>query len=162
MGSKIKDLEKYFREESEKEKEYAKALEGTAKKSNNLMLKVLMKAVSTDSMKHSSLYEAMAEILDNPQLISEKESEDVIKEIEEHIEEEREAVEELKRLLEDERIKKVPAVKFLVEMLLRDELYHHALLKRLHDAVIKPSVFNEEQYWEMVWKDSMWHGAPGG
>ncbi len=162
MSSQIEDLIKYFREESKKEKEYAKALEETVRKSNNLMLKALIKAVSTDSLKHSGLYEAMAEMLEKPQLISEKESEDVIKEIEKHIEEEREAVEELKRLLNDERIKSAPAVKFIVEMLLRDELYHHALLKRLHDAVIKPSVFSEEQYWEMVWKDSMWHGTPGG
>jgi len=162
MNSQIEDLIEYFRKESEEEKKYAKALEETVRKSNNLMLKALIKAVSTDSLKHSGLYEAMAEMLEKPQLISKKESEDIIKEIENHIEEEREAVEELKRLLDDNRIKEVPAVKFIIEMLLKDELYHHALLKRLHDATIKPSVFSEEQYWEMVWKDSMWHGAPGG
>jgi len=162
LGSSIENLIEYFRKEAEKEKEYSKALERTAEKSSNLMLRALVKAVSLDSLKHSYLYEAMAEILENPQLLSVQESEEVLKEVERHIKEEKEAIDELQRLLEDKRIRKMPAVKFIVEALLRDELYHHALLKRLHEAVVKPSVFQEEHYWEMVWKDSLWHGTPGG
>jgi len=40
-------------------------------------------------------------------------------------------------------------------MMLRDEHFHHALLKKLHDAVIKPLEFNESDYWEAVWKDAI-------
>ena len=160
--SEIKDLAAYFRREAEREREYAKLLEDTASKSHNLMLKALMKAVSLDSMKHASLYEALADLVENPRLVTEEESEEVAREVERHIREEAEAVEELERLLKDERIKSNPAAKFIVELMLRDERFHHALLKRLEEAVLKPLLFREEDYWEMVWRDAVWHGTPGG
>ncbi len=160
--SKLQNLVSYFREEAKREREYSKRLEETAAKSHNIMLKTLMKAVSLDSLKHALIYETLADLLENPRLVTEKESEDIIREIEKHIEEERESIEELHKLLEDERVKDNPAAKFLIELMLRDENFHHALLKRLHDAVIKPLVFSESDYWDAVWKDAIWHGAPGG
>lgn len=160
--SEIHDLISYFREEARREREYSKRLEETAARTHNIMLKVLMKAVSLDSLKHALIYEALADLLENPRLVTEKESKDIAKEIEKHIEEEREAIEELNKLLKDKRIEDNPAAKFLVELMLRDENFHHALLKKLHDAVIKPLVFRESDYWDAVWKDAIWHGAPGG
>ncbi len=158
----IKELITYFREEAKREREYSKRLEETASKSHNIMLKTLMKAVSLDSLKHALIYEALADLLENPRLITEQESEEIIKEIERHIEEEREAIEELNKLLKNERIKGNPAAVFLIELMLRDESFHHALLRKLHDAVVKPLVFSESDYWEAVWRDAIWHGAPGG
>jgi rubrerythrin len=158
----VKELIEYFRREAEKEKEYAKALEETASKSKNVMLKTIMKAVSLDSMKHALLYEALVELLENPALITEEENRTILGEIERHIGEEAEAVEELERLLEDERIRNEPPARFIVEMLLRDELFHHSLLRRLHQAVIEPRTFKESDLWEQVWKDAAWHGTSGG
>ncbi|BEP17714.1 hypothetical protein PYJP_10660 [Pyrofollis japonicus] len=160
--SEIKNLVAYFREEAKREREYAKRLEETAAKSHNLMLKAIMKAVSMDSIKHAHLYEALADIIENPRLVTEQESEEIAKEIERHIEEEREAIEELKRLLEDGRVRGNAAARFIIEMMLKDETFHHALLRRIRDAVIKPLVFSEQDYWEAVWRDAVWHGAPGG
>ena len=162
MAMDAKKLAEYFRKESEREVEYSKALEETASKSRNLMLKTLMKAVSLDSMKHSLLYKALAEMLENPSLITEEESQAVLDEIKRHIEEEREAIEELKKLLEDPVIKANPAAKFLIEMMLRDESFHHSLLQRLYKAVVEHHTLTEQDIWDMVWQDAIWHGAPGG
>ena len=162
MRDAPEDLVEYFKRESVREEEYSKSLEETASKSRNLMLKTVMKAVSLDSLKHSYLYRALAEMLENPSLIAEEESEKVLEEIKRHIEEEREAVEELERLLKDERIKENPAAKFIVEMMLKDEKFHHALLLRLYEAVVKHHTLTERDIWEMVWQDAIWHGAPGG
>jgi rubrerythrin len=126
------------------------------------MLKALMKAVSLDSLKHASLYEALADLVSNPRLVTEEESEAIAREIESHIREEAEAVKELERLLKNERIKSEPAARFLIEVMLRDEHFHHALLKKLEEAVLKPLLFTEQDYWEAVWKDALWHGTPGG
>lgn len=145
-----------------REREYAKRLEETASKSRNIMLKALMRAVSLDSLKHANLYEALADLASNPRLVTEGESEAIAWEIERHIREEAEAIEELKRLLEDERIESEPAARFIVEVMLRDEHFHHALLKRLEEGVLKPLLFTEQDYWEAVWKDAPWHGTPGG
>jgi rubrerythrin len=158
----VRELVEYFRREAQREREYAKALEDTAAKSNNIMLKTIMKAVSLDSMKHALLYEALAELLENPSLVTEEENRAVLEEIERHIREEAEAVKELERLLEDERIRREPPARFIVEMMLRDEKFHHALLKRLHEAVIQPRTFTEADLWEQVWKDAAWHGTSGG
>ncbi len=162
MAEEKTRLIEYFREEARREKEYSKALEETASKSRNLMLKTIMKAVSLDSMKHSYIYEALAEMLENPSMITEEESQAVVEEIKRHIEEEREAVEELKRLLDNPVIKENPAAKFLIEMMLRDEKFHHSMLQALYRAVVEKHTLREEDVWEMVWKDAIWHGAPGG
>ena len=61
--SEIHDLISYFREEARREREYSKRLEETATKTHNIMLKVLMKAVSLDSLKHALIYEALADLL---------------------------------------------------------------------------------------------------
>ncbi len=158
----VEELIDYFRKESKREIEYSKRLEETVSKSKNLMLKAVMKAVSLDSMKHSHLYEALAEMLENPSLITEEENQVVIDEIKRHIEEEREAVEELERLLKDKRITENPPAKFIVEMMLRDERFHHALLLRLYEAVVEKHTLKEKDLWDMIWKDAMWHGTPGG
>ncbi len=158
----VEKLINYFRNESRKEIDYSKRLEETLSKSRNLTLKAVMKAVALDSMKHSHLYEALAEMLENPSLISEEENRAVIDEIKKHVEEEREAVLELERLLKDDRIKGNPPAKFLVEMMLRDEVFHHALLLRLYEAVVEKHTLKEQDIWDMIWKDSLWHGTPGG
>ena len=158
----VRELVEYFRREAERERQYAKALEETASKSSNAMLRTIMRAVSLDSQKHALLYEALAELLENPALVTEEENRAVIEEIERHIREEEEAVRELEKLLEDERIKREPPARFIVEMMLRDERFHHALLRRLHQAVIEPRTFTEPDLWEQVWKDAAWHGTSGG
>ncbi len=54
------------------------------------------------------------------------------------------------------------AVKFLLEAILKDEVYHHALLKRVHEMIVKRETLTESYIWEMIWKDTTYHGAPGG
>jgi len=158
----VQELIEYFKREAEREEEYAKRLEDTASKSRNLMLKTLMKAVSLDSRKHAELYRALAAMLEKPSLVTEEESDAVLKEIERHIEEERSSIEELERLRKDERLKDNAPALFIIEMMLRDENFHHALLKRLHDSVVKPHTLTEKDLWEMLWRDALWHGTPGG
>jgi rubrerythrin len=158
----IEDVSKRMLEESEKELEYARRLEETARSAKNPVVKAVLEAVSKDSVKHSSIYKALAELLMHPSLVWEEEAEQVRKKLEEHVEEEAEAVKELEELLRDERITGNPAAKFLVEMLLRDENFHHALMEKIYEAVVETRKFTEEELWDMVWKEAMWHGAPGG
>ncbi len=158
----VKDLVDYFRNEAIREEEYSRRLEETVSHSKNIMLKTLMKAVSLDSLKHSHLYRALAEMLENPSLLTEEESEKVAEEIKKHIEEEEEAIKKLEELLKDNRISSNPAAKFIIELMLRDERFHHTLLQKLYEAVVRHYTLTEKDIWEMVWRDAIWHGAPGG
>ncbi len=152
----------YFNEEAKKELEYADDLKRTSSKSNNIVIKLIIDAVSQDSIKHSKIYEVLSKLIQEPMLISEKESKDVLNDINRHIEEEREAVEELNKLLKNEALKEDKVLKFLIEMLLRDETYHHALLVNIYNVLVKDLTLEEADIWEQIWESSLYHGTPGG
>ena len=54
------------------------------------------------------------------------------------------------------------AMKFLLEFILKDEYLHHAMLLRVKEMIIKKHMLNESELWEMIWKDALYHGTPGG
>ena len=85
--------------------------------------------------------------------------EDLEKHIVDHMKLEEEAVkayEEQLKIVDDKRIQLV--LKYLVA----DEKRHHTLLKRIHEWIIQPQTLTEDDLWDMFWKDSLFHGSPGG
>jgi len=159
---KRRELAEYFRQEAKRELEYAQLLNNTASRSMNPVVRLIIDAVSQDSVKHSKIYETMAALLLNPNLIDEAESASVLKDIEKHISMESESIEELNRLKSDDLVKNDPALSFLVDMLLRDENFHHAVLRQVYTALIKNITLSEQEIWDAVWRDAVYHGTPGG
>lgn len=144
-----------------REKEYSQRLLDSAKGVKNNVVRVMMMAVAQDSIKHSIIYEVLAELFrEERPVIDEAELIRIGDEIEQHIRTEEEMIKYLKNLINSETGNK--ATKFLLETLLRDEFYHHALLKRVHEMIIRKEAFTESDLWEFVWKDVAFHGAPGG
>lgn len=43
-----------------------------------------------------------------------------------------------------------------------DEQKHHKLLLDIKDKIAKRETLTEDVLWDLIWKDSPWHGAPGG
>lgn len=157
-----KRLAEYFREEAKREVEYSHRLTETAGRSQNPIVRLIMEAVSQDSLKHAKIYETMAEVLTNPRLIDEAESTAVLKDIEAHIEMEAASIKELEQLKSNKIISGDAALEFLVDMLLRDESFHHSVLRQVYNAIIKNITFSEQDIWDAVWRDAVYHGAPGG
>ncbi|AFZ70622.1 hypothetical protein Calag_0882 [Caldisphaera lagunensis DSM 15908] len=155
-------LVSYFKNEAKREINYSDDVRKTSNNSINPIVKLIMEAVSQDSIKHSKIYETMSLIIENPQLITEKESEMVLDDMKRHIENEKESIEELNNLLKDKAIQDDKPLKFLIEMLLRDEKLHHAMLSDLYNILIKNITLTERDIWDQIWKDSMYHGTPGG
>lgn len=146
---------------SMKEREYSQRLADSAKGVKNDVVRVVMMAVAQDSLKHSMIYDVLAELFrEERSMIDEAELAKIGDEIEHHIRTEEEMIEYLKNLLNSKAGNK--ATKFLLEALLKDEFYHHALLKRVHEMIIRKEAFTESDLWEFVWKDVAFHGAPGG
>lgn len=150
-----------FEDVSKLEREYSKRLANSAKNVKNLVVRIVMNAVAQDSLKHSMMYEAMTELLKEERpMISEDELNTIASEIEYHIKTEEDMIKYLKEVLE--KGVKNKAVRFFLEVLLRDELYHHALLKQVHEMIIRRETFTESDLWELIWKEATFHGTPGG
>ncbi len=135
-------LAEYFKEEAKRELEYARLLNNTSSRSQNPVVRLVIDAVSQDSVKHSKIYETMAALIINPGLIDEAESAAVLNDIEKHISMEAESVRELEKL--------------------KSESFHHAVLRQLYNALIKNITLTEQDIWEAVWRDAVYHGTPGG
>jgi rubrerythrin len=150
--------EKDFKEMVKIERNYHDRLINSVREVTNPVVKVVMVAVAQDSLKHSIMYEVLVELLRGRPMISEAELEKIATEIEHHIKTEEEMINYLKKLLEGSIENK--AVKFLLEAILRDEIFHHSLLKNVLEIIVRRESFTESDAWEQVWKDVASHGTP--
>jgi len=129
-------------------------------KLGNAFVKDLLLGISKDSQKHAALLKSLRKSVEGPTpFISEKERDKIAKGIEAHIKMEAQAVEtygELAKRSESEQ------VKMIATMIREDELRHHALLKEIHKTVIEPETLTEDMIWDAMWRDTPWHGSPGG
>lgn len=147
---------------AEAERKYAAELRKLSESVSYLTpLAAVIETVARDSEKHAQLYEALHSIaagVPQPKLL-----ESDLKAIEEavsrHIETERRMIEESRKLFESVS---EPRMQLLIAAIYEDELKHHELLKDIRDKLAKARVLTEEQFWEAVWRDSPFHGAPGG
>lgn len=55
-----------------------------------------------------------------------------------------------------------PRLKMILWAIHEDEVKHHRLLEDIRDKIAKRETFTEDDFWDAVWKDSPWHGTPGG
>ena len=79
--------------------------------------------------------------------------------VEKHILIESQLIEKLKEIIpavENEKVKS------LLNMILADEKRHHKSLKMILEIIVRPETITEEDWWEVLWKNVPFHGAPGG
>ncbi len=137
-----------------------KIVEENVAKLGNAFIKDLLLAVSQDSKKHAALLKSLKNAVKGPTpFISTGERDKIAKGIQAHIDMEAKAIETYGELIEKSDSEQV---KSIASMIKEDEIKHHALLKELHKAMIEPETLTEDMVWDMMWKDSPWHGSPGG
>ncbi len=143
-----------------KEIEYAKELDELSNKIDHPVLQALFKAIAFDSKKHSILYASALRIIRSDiKALTEEELKIVSEKIRRHIELEKEMIErtlELIKQLND------PKLKLILASIHEDEVKHHKLLIDIEKNIASKYGVTEEEAWDMVWKDSPWHGTPGG
>lgn len=79
--------------------------------------------------------------------------------VKKHIAEEERAIlsmEEVMNQVQDEK------VKLLLEIIFSDEQRHDKLLKEIMNILVKRETIGEEDWWDVLWKNVPFHGAPGG
>ncbi|WP_448577254.1 ferritin-like domain-containing protein [Thermosphaera sp.] len=158
----MKDSEQsaLFREMSRKEKEYSDKLLSTIEKFKHPVLAAVFSAVGLDSLKHSRLYESLAKLVESESpFLTEEEYREIEKSIDEHIKLEAEMVRLTKELLDKAKDSRM---KLILEAIHKDEIIHHQLLVSIKDKIARKETFTEETMWDAIWKESPWHGTPGG
>ncbi|MEM1561439.1 MAG: ferritin-like domain-containing protein [Candidatus Bathyarchaeia archaeon] len=154
------DLVKFIEKQIEIENEIVRSLEEALKDLQNPAVKGVLKGISLDSVKHAEMYaSALTLLTTSTQALSEEQLERYRALIERHIRIEAELIDKIDSILpkvDDEKLK------LLFMAVLADEKRHHELLRRVLEILIRGETITEDEWWEVLWKNVPFHGAPGG
>ncbi|MEM2157696.1 MAG: hypothetical protein QXO72_01615, partial [Sulfolobales archaeon] len=151
---KLKNTLEYLKE---RESSYAKDLRSVVTAFKHPILQTLIYGISYDSEKHSMFYASLISMLEKAVALSEEELKIISTVIDNHIKVEEmmiESTREMLKTVEDDRFK------LILSAIHNDELIHHKLLLSIKKAIAEAATTTEEVVWNMVWKDSPYHGTP--
>ena len=154
------ELITFMKEQIKIENEIVDSLNSALVDVKNPPVKGVLKGISLDSVKHAEMYAAATELLTSvSQALSQ-----------EHLDKQRALVEKHIRI-EEELIKKInkvlptienAKVRLLLNAILGDEERHHELLKMVLEILVRGETITEADWWDLLWKNVPFHGAPGG
>jgi uncharacterized membrane-anchored protein YjiN (DUF445 family) len=154
------EMIRFFEKQVFLENEIVSSINNALAKIRNPAVKGVLKGISLDSVKHGEMYKAAIELLSSvPPALSQQEFDELLMFVKKHIAEEEKAIismEEVMNQVEDEK------VKLLLEAIFADEQRHHKLLNAVMEILVKRETISEEDWWDILWKNVPFHGAPGG
>lgn len=154
------EITKFFEKQVVLEDEIVKSISKALVNIRNPAVKGVLRGISLDSVKHGEMYKAATELLTTvPPALSQQEFDELLKFVKKHIDEEEKAIlsmEEVMNQIEDEK------VKLLLDAIFSDEQRHHELLNSVMEILVKRETISEEDWWDILWKNVPFHGAPGG
>ncbi len=142
------------------ERKIVRSLNKSLPEIGNQAVKGVLKGISLDSVKHADMYDSAVTLLTSiPKALTQEHLDRQKGLIEKHIEMEAELIKKISDRLPNVKDKKV---KLLLSAILSDEKRHHELLKTVLEVLVKGETITEADWWDMLWKDVPFHGAPGG
>jgi ribonucleotide reductase beta subunit family protein with ferritin-like domain len=158
--STTKDLVEFMKRQIVIEKEIVDSLNKGIVDIKNPPVKGVLKGISLDSVKHAELYSAAVTLLTNVSQALKQENLDAQRAlVEKHIQMEAELIKKLEKMMP---VIENSKVKFLLNAILTDERRHHAMLKMVLEIIVHGETITEADWWELLWKNVPFHGAPGG
>jgi ribonucleotide reductase beta subunit family protein with ferritin-like domain len=155
-----KDLVEFMKRQIVIEKEIVDSLNKGIVDIKNPPVKGVLKGISLDSVKHAELYSAAVTLLTNVSQALKQENLDAQRAlVEKHIQMEAELIKKLEKMMP---VIENSKVKFLLNAILTDERRHHAMLKMVLEIIVHGETITEADWWELLWKNVPFHGAPGG
>jgi rubrerythrin len=154
------ELVGFFKKQVKIENEIVNSLSEALGEIRNPAVKGVLKGISLDSEKHAEMYGAAINLLTSvsPALTQEN-LDKQIELVEKHMRMEAELIGKIQKKMPNIENKKV---KLLVNAILQDEKRHHQLLKEVLEILVRGETITEEDWWEILWKNVPFHGAPGG
>ena len=155
-----KDLVEFMKRQIVIEKEIVDSLNKGIVNIKNPPVKGVLKGISLDSVKHAELYASAVALLTNVSQALTQENLDAQRAlVEKHIQMEAELIKKLEKMMPSIENSKV---KFLLNAILTDERRHHAMLKTVLEIIVHGETITEADWWELLWENVPFHGAPGG
>jgi len=159
MKTEEKKLINFFREQVKHEEEIVRSINKALRKLRNPVVASVLKGMSLDSMKHADMYRAAESIISVARAMSEEELDHLNEVVSWHIKNEEKVMGHVEEIIKKVKDKKI---KFLLENIQEDEKRHHELLKTIMDTIARGETITKDEWWEILWKNVPFHGAPGG
>ena len=126
----------------------------------NPAVKGVLAAISLDSLKHAEMYSSAINLLTSvPQALTEKNLDKQKELVKKHIQLEALVIKKLHEIIPSVQNEKI---KLLLDAILADEKRHHALLQKVLEILIKGETITDKEWWDVMWENVPFHGAPGG
>ena len=150
----------FLKEQIKIENKIVESLNSALREIGNPAVKGVLKGISLDSVKHAEMYAAAVKLLTSVSQALTQEHLDKQRElVKEHIRLEVELIERISEIIPNIENEKV---KLLLNAILLDEKRHHKLLKKVLEILVRGETITEEDWWDVLWKNVPFHGAPGG
>ena len=159
MSFTEKELVDFFHEQEELEEEIVKSVSKALETIKNPVVVAVLKAMSYDSSKHAEIYRSAAQIIAVAPALTEEEFKHLEEVVRWHIENEEKLIGRLRAAINKTANDRV---KFLLESILADEKRHHDLLNMIMNIIVKGETITDQDWWDIIWKNVPFHGAPGG
>ncbi|MDH5754876.1 MAG: hypothetical protein OEY95_06725 [Candidatus Bathyarchaeota archaeon] len=159
MNSK-EELVNFLKEQIKIENKIVDSLDMSLGEIGNPAVKGVLKGISLDSVKHAEMYTSAINLLTSiPQALTQEQLDKQRELVEKHIRMEAELIGKIGKVLSSIENEKV---KLLLNAILMDEKRHHQLLKEVLEILVRGETITEEDWWDVLWKNVPFHGAPGG
>ena len=159
MSSK-EQLIGFLKDQVKVENNIVQSLNKSLTEIDNPTVKGVLRGISLDSVKHAEMYESAVRLMTSVSKALTQQNLDRQKDlVEKHIQTEAELIKKINKTLPTVTDSKV---KLLLTAILEDEKRHHGLLKQVLEILVKGETITEEDWWDILWKDVPFHGAPGG
>ena len=154
------ELIDFLKEQIKIENQIVDSLNRSLDEIGNFAVRGVLKGISLDSMKHAEMYSSAIGLSTSVQQALTQENLDKQRElVEKHMRLEAELISKISKKLPSIEDKKV---KLLLNAILMDEKSHHELLKKVLEILVQGETITEEDWWDILWKNVPFHGAPGG
>jgi bacterioferritin (cytochrome b1) len=154
------ELIKFMKAQIQVENQIVNSLNNTLVDMKNPPVRGVLKGISLDSVKHAEMYTSAIELLRGvSQALTQEHLDKQKAVVEKHIQMEAELIQKISNVLPNVENEKV---KLLLNAILEDEKRHHRLLKMVLDILVRGETITEDDWWDILWKNVPFHGAPGG
>jgi len=149
-----------MKEQIQVENEIVDSLNNALVGMKNPPVKGVLKGISLDSVKHAEMYASAVELLTGvSQALTQEKLDKQKAVVEKHIRMEAELIQKINKVIPNIENEKV---KLLVNAILEDEKRHHRLLNMVLEILVRGETITDDDWWDLLWKNVPFHGAPGG
>jgi rubrerythrin len=154
------ELVKLFESQIQIEKTIVDSVNKGLEEIKNPAVSGVLKGISLDSVKHAQMYSSAIDLLTSvPQALTEKNLDKQKELVEKHIRIEAEIIKILSDVIPSIQNEKV---QLLLKAILSDEKRHHSLLKKVLEILVRGETITDNEWWDVLWENVPFHGAPGG